>query len=162
MSFVVTLPNGSTARTGLDVAMRSSPPKTRSSPGTLRHLRRQQTRRLFPRRHQTPASRPYPPRELVRGTLRIITNALINEFRFSWATMGIQSVGTQARNEVIPGSLDLAVTSGTPNFNVTNINALGGQAPCCGNSPLQKTSARVRFCRQPFVVAREASIQVGR
>jgi hypothetical protein len=79
------------------------------------------------------------------GYTRIITNSLINEFRFSWATMGILSVGTQARNEIIPGSLDLAVTSGTPNFNVSNISGLGGQAPCCGNSPLQKTSGVFDF-----------------
>ena len=74
------------------------------------------------------------------GYTRILTNSLINEFRFSWATTGILSGGTMARNEVITGSLDTQVTSGTPNFNVTNISGLGGQAPCCGNSPLRKTS----------------------
>lgn len=79
------------------------------------------------------------------GYTRIITTSLINEFRFSWATMGISSIGTQARNEIIPGALDLAITSGTPNFNVTNISGLGGQAPCCGNSPLQKTSGVFDF-----------------
>lgn len=79
------------------------------------------------------------------GYTRIITNSLINEFRFSWARMGIVSVGTQARNEVIPGSLDPAVTSGTPTFSVTNITGLGGQAPCCGNSPLSKTSGVFDF-----------------
>jgi hypothetical protein len=74
------------------------------------------------------------------GYTRILTNSLINEFRFSWATTGIVSGGTQARNEVIPGSLDLAVNTGTPVFNVSNLTGLGGQAGCCGNSPLAKTS----------------------
>ncbi len=74
------------------------------------------------------------------GYTRILTNSLVNEFRFSWATTGILSGGTLARNEIIAGSLDPRVVSGTPNFNVTSLSSLGGQAPCCGNSPLQKTS----------------------
>ena len=74
------------------------------------------------------------------GYTRILTNSLIDEFRFSWTTVGIASAGTQARNEIIPGSLDLRVFTGTPTINVSNISALGGQAACCGNSPLNKTS----------------------
>lgn len=75
------------------------------------------------------------------GYTRILTNSLINEFRFSWATTGIVSGGTQARNEVIPGSLDLLVNTGTPTFNVSNLTSLGTQGGgCCGNSPLAKTS----------------------
>lgn len=74
------------------------------------------------------------------GYTRIVTNSLINEFRFSWTTVGIVSGGTQPRNEVITGSLDTRVTTGTPSFNVANLTGLGGQAPCCGNSPLAKTS----------------------
>lgn len=79
------------------------------------------------------------------GYTRIITNSLINEFRFSWATTGIISGGTMARNEIITGSLDPAVTTGTPSFTVSNISNLGGQAPCCGNSPLAKTSGVFDF-----------------
>jgi len=140
MSFAAMHLSGSTARTELGVATFNSLQKTQSSGGMLRHLRQRRTNRLFPRQHQTPALRPYLPKGIGAGYTRIIANAVINEFRFSWATMGIRSVGTQARNEIIPDSLDLAVTSGTPNFNVTNISGLGGQAPCRGNSPPQKTS----------------------
>ena len=74
------------------------------------------------------------------GYTRIITNSLVNEFRFSWATTGIISGGIQPRNEIITGSLDSRVVSGTPIFSVTSLTGLGGQGPCCGNSPLQKTS----------------------
>lgn len=79
------------------------------------------------------------------GYTRIITNSLLNEFRFSWATMGINSGGVSPRNEIIPGALDLRVTTGTPTFNVSNITALGNQGPCCGNSPLNKTSGVFDF-----------------
>src|SRR3954451_3860149 len=47
---------------------------------------------------------------------------------------------TVARNEIIPGSLDPAVDSGTPTFNVSNYASYGAQASCCSNSPLQKSS----------------------
>jgi hypothetical protein len=91
-----------------------------------------------------PASNPgistIPSKGIGVGYTRILTNSLVNEFRFSWATTGIISGGTQARNEIITGSLDSRVVSGIPSFNVTSLSSLGGQAPCCGNSPLQKTS----------------------
>jgi hypothetical protein len=79
------------------------------------------------------------------GYTRILTNSLINELRFSWATTGIISGGTGARNEIIPGSLDLRVASGTPTFTVSGYAGLGSQAPCCGNSPLSKTSGVFDF-----------------
>jgi hypothetical protein len=74
------------------------------------------------------------------GYTHILTNSLINEFRFSWTTVGIVSGGTQPRNEIITGSLDTQVTSGTPNIAISNLTGLGSQGPCCGNSPLAKTS----------------------
>lgn len=74
------------------------------------------------------------------GYTRVITNTLLNEFRFSWATTGIISGGLNPRNEIITGSLDTRVVTGTPNFNISNITGIGSQGSCCGNSPLQKTS----------------------
>ncbi|RRA48167.1 TonB-dependent receptor [Acidipila sp. EB88] len=79
------------------------------------------------------------------GYTRILSNTLIDEFRFAWTTTGIDSGGTAARDEVITGSLDPAVTTGTPLFNVSAYTGLGGQAPCCGNSPLNKTSGVFDF-----------------
>lgn len=74
------------------------------------------------------------------GYTRILSDTLVNEFRFAWTTVGILELGTNPRNEIVPGSLDPAVSTGIPSFTVSNISGLGGQAPCCGNSPLNKTS----------------------
>jgi len=74
------------------------------------------------------------------GYTHILTPTLINELRFAWTTTSVNSGGTLPRQEIIPGSLDLAVNTGYPNFSVSNIASLGGTAPCCGNSPLIKTA----------------------
>jgi len=74
------------------------------------------------------------------GYTHIFTPTLINELRSAWTTIGVNSGGTLPRQEIIPGSLDPAVNTGYPNFSVSNIASLGGTAPCCGNSPLVKTS----------------------
>jgi Carboxypeptidase regulatory-like domain/TonB dependent receptor len=74
------------------------------------------------------------------GYTRTISATLINEFRFTWTTINLNSDSTIPRNEVIPGSLDPSIHSGTPIFNVSGEAAIGSQASCCSNSPLQKTS----------------------
>jgi hypothetical protein len=79
------------------------------------------------------------------GYTRILSNTLIDEFRFAWTTTGIDSSGIAKRNEIIPGSLDALVTTGTPTFNVAAYTGLGSQAGCCGNSPLRKTSGVFDF-----------------
>jgi hypothetical protein len=74
------------------------------------------------------------------GYTRTLSPTLINEFRFTWTTITLASDSTVARNEIIPGSLDPSVDSGTPTFNISNYAAYGAQASCCTNSPLRKTS----------------------
>jgi hypothetical protein len=74
------------------------------------------------------------------GYTRTVSPTLINEFRFTWTTINLNSDATVPRNEVIPGSLDPSIQSGTPIFNVSGFAALGSQASCCSNSPLTKTS----------------------
>src|SRR5262249_45132719 len=54
--------------------------------------------------------------------------------------INVHQDATAARDEIIPGSLDPLITSGTPIFNVTGWAALGSQPSCCGNSPLRKSS----------------------
>jgi hypothetical protein len=97
----------------------------------------------------SPASDPgmstIPSKGIGAGYTHIFTPTLVNEFFFSWATTGILSNGTQPRNEIIPGSLDLAVFSGIPVFNVNGFTSIGNQGPCCGNSPLAKTSGVFDF-----------------
>ncbi|MDQ2900659.1 MAG: TonB-dependent receptor, partial [Acidobacteriota bacterium] len=74
------------------------------------------------------------------GYTRTISPTFINELRFTWTTISLDQDATQALNPVIPGSLDPAVTSGTPTFNVSGYAGLGSQPSCCGNSPLRKSS----------------------
>ena len=74
------------------------------------------------------------------GYTRTLSPTFINEFRFTWTTITMAQDSTVARNEIIPGSLDPAVDSGTPAFNVSNYAAYGAQASCCTNSPLRKSS----------------------
>ncbi len=74
------------------------------------------------------------------GYTRTISPTFINEARFTWTTIDMNQDATTPRNEIIPGSLDPRVTSGTPVFNVSGFAGLGSQPGCCGNSPLKKTS----------------------
>lgn len=74
------------------------------------------------------------------GYTRVMSPTLINEFRFTWTTIDLSQIPQQAREEIIPGSLDARVTGGTPTINVSGYAALGGQPGTAGNSPLSKTS----------------------
>src|SRR4051794_12180916 len=74
------------------------------------------------------------------GYTRTLSPSLINEFRFTWTSIALDQDATTAREEIVPGSLDSQVDSGSPIFNVSNYAALGSQASCCGNSPLRKSS----------------------
>lgn len=74
------------------------------------------------------------------GYTRTLSATLINELRFTWTTINVHQDSTAARDEIIPGSLDPLITSGTPVFNVSGVAGLGSQPGCCGNSPLKKTS----------------------
>lgn len=74
------------------------------------------------------------------GYTRVITNSLLDELRFSWTRVIINSGGIAPRNEIIPGSLDPLINTGTPSFGVGIYAGLGGQAPCCASSPLAKSS----------------------
>jgi hypothetical protein len=92
-----------------------------------------------------PGTQTVPSKGIGAGYTRIFTTTVVNEFFFSWATTGGISNGIQPRNEIIPGSLDPAVFTGTPIFTVNGFTALGNQAPCCGNSPINKTAGVFDF-----------------
>ncbi|MBV9937593.1 MAG: TonB-dependent receptor [Acidobacteriaceae bacterium] len=74
------------------------------------------------------------------GYTRTLSPTFINELRFTWTTITMAQDSNVARNEIIPGSLDPAVDSGTPTFNIANYAGYGVQASCCSNSPLRKSS----------------------
>lgn len=74
------------------------------------------------------------------GYTRVLTQTEINEVRFAWTTISLNSDLTQKRDEVIPGSLDSQIDSGTPFFNVSNYAGIGAQPSCCTTTPLRKSS----------------------
>ena len=73
------------------------------------------------------------------GYTRILSSTLVNEARFGYTDVQSNGAGTNPRNEIIPGSLDLAVTTGTPTFTVAAFAGIGSEA--IANSPLRKSSA---------------------
>ena len=72
------------------------------------------------------------------GYTRIFSENLVNNLRFAWTTIAYQGAGVMARNEVITGLLDTAITAGMPNISVQNFGGIGSEA--VSNSPLSKTS----------------------
>ncbi len=50
------------------------------------------------------------------GYTRTLSPTFINELRFTWTTITMAQDATVARNEIIPGSLDPLVDSGTPDL----------------------------------------------
>ena len=74
------------------------------------------------------------------GYTRVLSPTAINELRFAWTTIALNSDVTQKRDEIIPGSLDPQIDSGTPYFNVSNYAGLGAQPGCCTTTPLRKSS----------------------
>ena len=74
------------------------------------------------------------------GYTRTFSPKLINEVRFAWNRVMVDQNGTLKRDEVVTGSLDPGVTSGTPSFNVTGFASIGAEPPGFGNLPLTKSS----------------------
>jgi hypothetical protein len=72
------------------------------------------------------------------GYTHIFTQRLINNTRFAWTTVADVGAGTMARNEIISGLLDPAITVGMPTISVQNLGSIGSEA--VSNSPLSKTS----------------------
>ncbi|MEO7144733.1 MAG: carboxypeptidase regulatory-like domain-containing protein [Bryobacteraceae bacterium] len=74
------------------------------------------------------------------GYTRTFTATIVNEFRFSWTRLTLDQDATVPLNQIIPGTIDPRIKSGTPIFNVTGFAAIGSQPGIVGNSPLTKSS----------------------
>ena len=74
------------------------------------------------------------------GYTKAFSPTLVNELRFGWTRLALANQDLQARDEIIPGSLDPSIDSGIPNINLTGYAGLGSQPTCCNNAPLQKSS----------------------
>jgi hypothetical protein len=89
---------------------------------------------------QTPANQTLNSEGLSFGYTRTFSPTMVNELRFGWTRLTLAQDATQARDEIIPGSLDPSIQSSTPIINVTGYASLGSQPTCCNNAPLQKSS----------------------
>lgn len=89
---------------------------------------------------QTPVDRSTNSEGIGYGYTRTFGPTLVNEFRFSWTRLTLSQDATQPLDLIIQGSLDPAIKSSIPSFNITGYAAIGGQPGCCGNSPLTKSS----------------------
>ncbi len=89
---------------------------------------------------QTPVNQNLNSEGVSFGYTRTFTPTLVNEARFGWTRLTLAQDATQARNEIIPGTLDPSIESSIPIINVTGYASLGSQPTCCNNAPLQKSS----------------------
>lgn len=72
------------------------------------------------------------------GWTKVLGSNKVNEARFGYSFIGIDQHGINARNEVVPGSLDPSVGTGMPTFSITNFAQVGAES--ASNGPLTKTS----------------------
>lgn len=89
---------------------------------------------------QTPANQNIDSEGVSYGYTRTFSPTVVNEFRLNWTRLTLAQDATQPLNAIIPGSLDPAIKSSTPQFNVNGYATIGAQPGCCNNDPLTKSS----------------------
>lgn len=89
---------------------------------------------------QTPANQMTNSEGMSYGYTRTFSATVVNEFRFNWTRLTLSQDATQPLDPIIPGSLDPAIKSSTPNINVSGYATLGAEPSCCNNDPLAKSS----------------------
>jgi hypothetical protein len=89
---------------------------------------------------QTPANQSIDSEGISYGYTRTFSPTVVNEFRFNWTRLTLAQDATQPLDQIIPGSLDRAIKSSIPNFNVSGYATIGAQPSCCNNDPLTKSS----------------------
>jgi hypothetical protein len=111
---------------------------------------------------QTPVHRTIASYGVGYGYTRQFSTSLVNELRFSWTRIDLQSDATQPLNQIVPGSLDVpAIDSSIPLFNMAGFATIGAQAICCSNSPLHKTSAAWDFSNNLSKMVGRHSLEMG-
>ncbi|MEO7652392.1 MAG: TonB-dependent receptor, partial [Bryobacteraceae bacterium] len=95
------------------------------------------------------------------GHTRVITPTIVHELRFAWNRVSVVQDGVLPRDEVVAGSLDPGVTSGTPAFSVTGFTGLGVESANFGNLPLNKSSAVWNLSDNLSIVRRKHSLKMG-
>jgi hypothetical protein len=95
------------------------------------------------------------------GYTRIVSPTSVNEARFAWTRIDLQSNATQALNAIIPGSLGSGIDSSTPQFNISGLATIGAQAGCCTNTPLHKSVGVWDFSDNFSKMVKRHSLKVG-
>lgn len=95
---------------------------------------------LLPQGSQTGVVRDVPARSWGVGHTRVIGPTMVNEARFAYNFVGLTQDATQEKDEIIPGSIDPAVNSGIPTFNITNYAGIGARPANFDNVPVIKES----------------------
>ena len=74
------------------------------------------------------------------GYTHTFSPTVINELRFGWTRLTSGHDETLPRDEIIPGSLDPAITRGIPTLGVDGFAGIGDQPGGLGNNPISKSS----------------------
>ena len=90
---------------------------------------------------QAPVNRDLPARSWGLGYTRVVSPARVNELRFAYNNVELDSNATTPRDEIIAGSLDPRVDSSIPTFAVNGYPTIGEFPPNFGNNPIFKKSA---------------------
>jgi len=90
---------------------------------------------------QAPVNRDLPARSWGLGYTRVVSPTQVNELRFAYNNVELDSDATLPRDEIIAGSLEERVTSSIPTFAVNGYPTIGDFPANFGNNPIFKKSA---------------------
>lgn len=116
---------------------------------------------ILPLGAQTGTNRETPARSYGVGYTRIISPSVVNEARIAYNYIAVNQDGTQAKDEIVKGSLDPRVTSSIPTFGVTGYATLGDQPAGFTNVPLYKSSRVWNFSDNLSLVRSKHTLKIG-
>ncbi len=110
---------------------------------------------------QTGVDREIPARSWGIGYTRILSPAMINEFRFAYNYVGTVQDATLPLDPIVPNSLDPRVASSIPTFGLAGYATLGEQPVNYGNNPVTKKSMVWNFSDNFSWVRNKHTIKLG-
>lgn len=116
---------------------------------------------LLPQGAQTGVVRDVPARSWGTGYTRVLGATMVNEARFAYNFVGLTQDATLEKDEIIAGSIDPAVRSGIPTFNVTNYAGIGARPNNFDNVPVIKESRVYNFSDNFSWVRGKQTIKIG-
>lgn len=116
---------------------------------------------LLPVGAQTGVTRDVPARSLGLGYTRIVSNAIVNEARFTYNYVGLTQDATQPLEDLMPGALAPTTKSGMPTFNVNGYAGLGARPANFDNVPVTKNSYVYNFSDNVSIVHGKLTTKIG-